>query len=178
MTYIQYPYAFEILAIPFKNPIGPPVKSTEIIAAVNYSVSPRENTFEGDYIWYDKNGYRNRAKNIRELLEKHGFHTYSAPTSKLPSIIVVNLITPRRDPQGFDKSSIDTQPFTQAIVTAVNKVASGVQTYRAAGYRFQKANDYSTGRQHDINTHVSARELLKEFLIKERGLPGRIKNDE
>ena len=76
---VQYPYAFEILAIPFKNPIGPPVKSTEIIAAVNYSVSPRENTFEGDYIWYDKNGYRNRAKNIRELLEKHGFHTYSGP---------------------------------------------------------------------------------------------------
>jgi hypothetical protein len=170
--FVQYPYAFEILAIPFKNPIGPPLKSTEIIAAVNYSVSPRENTFEGDYFWYGKNGFRNRAKNIRELLEKHGFHTYSAPTSKLPSIIVANLITPRRDPQGFDKSSIDTQPFTQTITTAVNKMASGVQTYRAAGYRFQKADDYSTGRQHDTNTQVSARELLKQFLIKERGLPG------
>ena len=27
----QYPFVFEIIAIPFKNPIGPPVKSTEII---------------------------------------------------------------------------------------------------------------------------------------------------
>jgi hypothetical protein len=113
--FVQYLYAFEILAIPFKNPIGPPVKSTEIITGVNYSVSPRENTFEGDYFWCDKNGYRNGVKNIRELLEKHGFHTYSGPTSKLPSIIVANLITPRREPQGYDKSSIDTQPFTQAI---------------------------------------------------------------
>ena len=32
-------------------------------------------------------------------------------TIKLPCIIVGNLITPRRDPQGYDKSSIDTKPF-------------------------------------------------------------------
>jgi hypothetical protein len=172
-TLVQYPYAFEILAIPFKNPVGPPVKSTEIIAAVNYSVSPRENTFEGDYFWYDKNGYRSWAKNIRELLEKHGFHTYSGPTSKLPSIIVVNLITPRRDPQGFDKSSIDSRPFSQTIVAAVKKVATGIQTYRAAGYQFREPNDYGTATKHEINTKVNARDLLKQFLIKERGLPRR-----
>ena len=170
---VQYPFVFEIIAIPFKNPIGPPVKSTEIITAVNYSVSPRENTFEGDYFWHDKNGNPHWAENIRELLEQHGFHTYSGPTSRIPSIIVANLITPRRDPQGYDKSSIDTQPFTRTIATAINKVASGVQTYRAAGYRFQDANDYNTARKHDINTKVNARDLLKQFLINERGLPRR-----
>lgn len=168
---VQYPYVFEIIAIPFNNPIGPPLKSTEIVTAVNYSVSPRENIFEGDYFWRDKNGTPHWAKNIRELLQENGFHTYSGPRSRLPSVIVANLITPRRDPQGYDKSSIDTQHFVGTIATGINKVASGIQTYRAAGYSFQVDDDYSTAKQHGINTKVSARRLLRKFLIKERGLP-------
>ncbi len=63
--------------------------------------------------------------------------------------------------------------YPRNIATAINKVASGIQTYRAAGYRFQDADDYSTARKHDINTKVNARDLLKQFLINERGLPGR-----
>ncbi len=127
---VRYPYAFEIIAIPFKNPSA---NSTEIITAVNYSVSPRENAFEGDYKWYDKNGQFHWAKNIHELLEKHGFHKFYGPKSRLPSVIVANLITPRRDPQGYDKSSIDSKPFTKTITTAINRLASGIQiclTYR------------------------------------------------
>lgn len=168
---VRYPFAFEIIAIPLKNPFVPPIKSTEIITAVNYSVSPIDNIFEGDYEWQDKNGRYHWAKNIRELIEKHGFHSYYGSKSRLPSVIVTNLITPRRDPQGYDKSSIDTQPFISIIATAVDKMASGIKTNRAAGYRFQKEDDYSTARRHDINTKVSAKNLLREFLKEERGLP-------
>lgn len=167
---VKYPYVFEIIAIPFNNPTGPPLKSTEIITAVNYSVSPRENIFEGAYFWRDKNATPHSAKNIRELLQENGFNTYSGPRSRLPCVIVANLITPRRDPQGYDKSSIDTQHFVRTIATGINKMASGIQTYRAAGYTFQVDDDYSTVRQHGISTKISARRLLRKFLIKERGL--------
>jgi hypothetical protein len=164
---ITYPYIFEILAIPFNEPTE---KETKIICAVNYSVSPIGNNFEGNYEWHDKNGYSRSAKNIHEILEKHGFHTYHGPTAKLPCVVIANLVTPRRNPHGYDKSSIDTKPFQQTILTAVSRMVSGIQTFRAAGYRFQEADDYRTGRKHDINTKVNAKRLLEQFLIKERGL--------
>jgi hypothetical protein len=169
---VKYPFAFEITAIPLNNPSE---KSTEIITAVNYSVSPRENTFEGDYEWDDKNGRIHWARNINELLQKHGFHGYNGPKSRLPSIIVANLVTSRRDPQGYDKSSIDTQPFTETIAIAVDRMASGIQTFRAAGYVFQEADDYRTARRHETNRKVSCRELLKQFLMRERGLSKKVK---
>lgn len=43
---VEYPYAFEILAIPRTRPN---LKETEFIGAVNYSVSPRSIRFEGEY---------------------------------------------------------------------------------------------------------------------------------
>lgn len=164
---IKYPYVFEILAIPLTRPLG---NETETICAVNYSVSPRGNNFEGDYEWHDKNGRLSSATNIRDLLEKHGFHTYYGPTAKLPCVVVANLVTPRRDPHGYDKSSIDTQPFRDTIVTAIGRLASGIQTFRAAGYTFQKADDYRSGRRHDVNIKVNAKSLLEQFLTTERGL--------
>jgi hypothetical protein len=171
---VKYPFAFEIIGIPFNNPSE---KSTEIITAINYSVSPRENTFEGDYQWYDKNGQIHSAKNFDDLLQKHGFHKYNGPRSRLPSVILANLITPRRDPQGYDKSSIDTQPFTKTIATAVDRMSSGMQTFRAAGYTFREADDYGTARRHDVNTKVSCGELLEQFLVEERGLSKKSENE-
>ena len=51
---LQYPCAFEIIAIPLKDPFGPNDKwrypiQHQFIGGVNYSVSPKNNVFEGDY---------------------------------------------------------------------------------------------------------------------------------
>lgn len=87
---------------------------------------------------------------------------------KLPCIIIVNLVTPRREPHGQDKSRIDTRPFPSAITEAVRRLASGIQTYHAAGWRFQDQFDRSSAKkQHDVNLgqKMKVADLLRDFLV-------------
>lgn len=168
---IQFPFVFEILAVPLKNPKE---DVTQFMGAVNYSVSPLQNTFQGEYRWDDdEHGGWATAEDIIGILSEYGFHRKNARTSRVPCIVVANLVTPRRDPHGYDKSRIDTQPFTQTIAEAVKKIAADIPTFRAAGYVVTSASgsDYSSLRRHTSNREVSAKYLLREFLIKERGLP-------
>jgi hypothetical protein len=124
---IQYPVAFEILGIPLANPIE---DVTKFIGAVNYSVSPNNIKFEGEYDV--GNGEYEKEDSIDDILRVSGFHKNSPKKSRLPCIIIGNLITPRRDPHGYDKSRIDTNPFAETIVSAAKKMASKIQTLRAA----------------------------------------------
>jgi hypothetical protein len=93
---------------------------------------------------------------------------------KLPCNIIVNLVTPRRDPHGQDKSRIDTRPFTTAIIEAVRRLAPKIQTYHAAGWRFQDQFDRSTAKkkQHEVNPgrKMKVADLLRDFLVQHRGL--------
>lgn len=163
---IQYPYAFEIIAIPLA---GQRNSETEFIGAVNYSVSPNNIKFEGDY---DIETSPYLKDNIDEVLKEFGFHTHSERKSRLPCIIIGNLVTPRRDPHGYDKSRIDIQPFAETIIEAVRKAASDIQTLHAVGFiKLRKEDNYKNARQKKINRKVSAKELLRQFLVKERGLP-------
>ncbi|MGA7371002.1 MAG: hypothetical protein WBX01_17925 [Nitrososphaeraceae archaeon] len=112
------------------------------------------------------------AKNSGEILRLCGFNKYSAKKSRMPSLVICNLITPRRDPHGYDKSRIDTKPFAQTILVAIKKMASDIQTLRAAGYIMRSNDDdYKSARKKKINRKVSAKDLLRQFLVNERGLP-------
>ena len=92
---VQYPYAFEIIAIPRTpalvkhNPIAISNR-TIFIGAVNYSVSPKTNSnnFEGEY----PSSY---AKNMPELLQEYGFRKLAGYRVKIPCLIIGNLITPQ-----------------------------------------------------------------------------------
>jgi hypothetical protein len=162
---VQYPFAVEILGIPLANPIE---VETKFIGAINYSISPNGIRFEGEY-HIDQGEV---AKNVNEVLRLCGFNKYSAKKSRLPCIVIGNLITPRRDPHGYAKSRIDTKPFAQTIAVAVKKMASEIQTFRAAGYIMRaKDEDYRNARKKKINRKVSAKALLRQFLVTERGLP-------
>ena len=161
---VKYPFAFEILGIPLANPIE---AKTKFMGAVNYSISPNGIKFEGEYHSDDQ-----IDKNVDELLRTFGFHKHSAKKSRLPCLVIGNLITPRRDPHGYDKSRIDTKPFRQTIVAAIKKMAADIPTLHAAGYIMRsKDDDYRNARQKKINRKVSAKDLLRKFLVKERGLP-------
>ena len=170
---LEYPFAFEIIAIPIKGPFQNSIKSRtkphEFIGAVNYSVSPKNNLFEGDYGVVK--GYNANASDIKEVLRICGFAEYGASYNRLPCVIVANLITPRRDPQGYDKSSIDTKPFVNVIKEAIEKISKEIQTFRAAGWTFS-GRDNKDVSKHDINRKANAKNLLEQFLIRERGLPG------
>jgi hypothetical protein len=64
----------------------------------------------GDYQWYDKHGYSMISTSMKGILEKYGFafNEYSDSKVKIPSIIIVNIVSPRVDYHGHDKSRIDT----------------------------------------------------------------------
>jgi hypothetical protein len=145
---IQYPFFVEIFAVPFKHPDR---AKTVFIGAVNYSISPKENgnVFEGEYSWYDERGGYHEAEDILDVLREHKFYLMHEQ-GKLPCNIIVNLVTPRRDPHGQDKSRIDTRPFTTAIIEAVRRLAPKIQTYHAAGWRFQDQFDRSTAKKNNM----------------------------
>ena len=166
---LQYPFAFEIIAIPLANPR---TSDNKFIGAINYSISPKGTIFE------QKEAYRVETDssywdfdNIVEVLEHYGFDI-KIDKARLPCIIVGNLITPRRDPKSFDKTSVDMSPFTRTIVTAIAKMSKEIQTMIGAGYRkARSARDYRTAAVRNINRIQSAKEVFRQFLIKERGLP-------
>jgi hypothetical protein len=138
---LHYPFVIEIIAIPLSDHIlnQNTNQPTKFIGSVNYSVSPRGNKFEGDYSWYDKKrGYTLNANSVVDILERYGFafYDYFDAKTKLPCIIAANLVSPRIDYHGHDKSHIDTQPFKSVIIEAVRKIAEDIQTFRAAGYYF------------------------------------------
>ena len=80
--------------------------------AVNYSVPSRGEgvVFEGDYYEQFPDEYIPPG-NIKQLLGVYKFNDDAEDSSKVPSVIIANLVTPRRDPHGQDKSRIDRRPF-------------------------------------------------------------------
>jgi len=171
---VKYPFAFEILAIPLKDPLiqnSPAIaKDTEFIGAVNYSVSPKSNNFQGEY----QIKMFQKGKDIFDILHYNGFQKNPGNKIKLPCIVIGNLITPRRDPVGYDKSIIDTEPFAKTIIEAVEKMASGIQTYHQAGHHFTIFRDTSSAKFFGTEKNKeTGKESVRQFLEREFGLPKR-----
>ena len=174
---IEFPFFFEIFAIPFsRNMIAKYVRPV-FIGAVNYSISPKENgnIFEGEYEWYGKEEWRyHTAKDIIGVLEEYRFYKASS-NGKIPCVIIANLVTPRRDPHGQDKSRIDITPFKGVIIEAVSKLAPGIRTFRADNWKFKDEEDPYEREHHDVNIDSKTRGirgLLLKFLREQRGYPG------
>lgn len=158
---ISYPYFFEILAIPFEDPRH--TKHNMIfIGAVNYSISPKEdsNQFNGDYspYVYGVQGY-SKTENIIGVLENYGFHEYAVDTAKIPCLILANLVTPKREPHGQDKSRIDVNPFMETIVLGVKRLAGDIKSYRARGITF-----HDPAERYTAEVRPSGRGKLKTLL--------------
>jgi len=172
--YLKYPFAFEIIAIPLKDPVGSSgksnrVKQHEFIGAVNYSFSPKNNYFIGEY-------YDGFSCDINRILGRYGFQDQGDNYNRLPCIIVGNLITPKWDPISHDKSGVNMKPFTEVVISAIEKISKEIETYHAAGIRWHsvgsKNEDVEISR-HNVRGRISAYSLVEEFLIRERGLPRR-----
>jgi hypothetical protein len=173
---LQYPFAFEIIAIPLSDEIFKQNtnRPSEFIGAVNYSVAPIINKFEGHYEWKDKKSYYTKvARDIHGILTGCGFsfEETSGPRVKLPSIIAANLISPRIDYKGKSKPDIDTQPFSDVIIEVVTKVASEIRTFRLAGYEFYSEREL---RQFSKPEKQAKRveDVLEEVLRARKGEAG------
>lgn len=140
---VQYEYAFELAAIPFKEELL--VKDSSgyesiFKGAINWSVSPKGNQFEGDYRWKKKKEdyYETRASDIRSVLGRYGFsfhREYNNQNTKLPCVIYGNLISKKLHYIGQSKAEVDTTPFTGAIIKAVKSIARDIPTFRVADIR-------------------------------------------
>jgi hypothetical protein len=169
---LRYPFAIEFLVIPYKtsalndDTTGEPIdRSSIFIGSVNYSFSPRSNEFEGYFQWYDKDGHPMTSTSMTDILSalRFRFYDHSDSKTKIPSVIIVNIVSPRVDYHGHDKSRIDTHAFSETIIEAAKKIAGSVQTFRGAGFIFTKE------RHHDIipeNKSKVTPESLVEKLLK------------
>jgi hypothetical protein len=168
---ISYPYFFEILAIPFDDPRRQD-NNLVFIGAVNYSISPKQdsNQFQGDYsnYVYGVEGY-SKTKDLLGVLDAYGFYGYAVDTAKIPCLILANLVTPRREPQGQDKSRIDIVPFIETLVLGVKRLAADIKTYRACGIHFIHPSDR---RDADIipSGRGKLKGLLTQYLRRNHGL--------
>lgn len=117
----------------------------------------------------DKQYYTHYAHDIVDVLQqfKFNFNEYASARTKLPCIIVANLVSPRIDYHGHDKSRIDTAPFEQTILYTTRKVAEGIQTFQAAGWHFVSERKRELIASDADNKNITTEYLLTEFL-KER----------
>jgi hypothetical protein len=171
---VAYPFVFEIIAIPYADE---PIDNNEdwvkssFRGSVNYSISPRGNIFEGDYRWEDpkKTSIFNspEANNIPQILGVYNFYFYkhSDARVKLPCVIFANLVTPRVDYHGADKSRINTQPFAETIVKACRKIADNIQTFKAAGYEFEtkSSRSFTPVKEKKMTIEDIMTELIKDW---------------
>jgi hypothetical protein len=172
---VAYPFVFEIVAIPYNNEsivINENWVKSNFKGSVNYSVSPRGNVFESDYQWEDPKKTTEfsspHANTVPGILGVYNFYFYkhSDARTKLPCVIFANLVTPRVDYHGADKSRIDTTPFTETIIKACRRVADNVQTFKAAGYKFETKNSRSFAPVREKTKTVDAviEELLRTWM--------------
>jgi hypothetical protein len=165
---LQYPFAFEIIAIPISDEIlkQNANRPSEFIGGVNYSIAPKSNIFEGDYRWADKKtGHSQAAENIKGILESCGFVFFPScgPKVKLPCVIAANLISPRVDYHGQAKADIDTSPFSSAIIAGVLKISEEIQTFRASGYEFYSERELRQFNKPEKQVK-SVEDILEEVL--------------
>ena len=106
------------------------------------------------------------STSMKGILEKYGFAFYDYCDSKvkIPSIIIVNIVSPRVDYHGHDKSRIDTHAFSEMIIDEAKKISDSIQTFRAAGFIFTKERHHDTIPQN--NSKVTPESLVEKLLKK------------
>ena len=172
---VAYSFVFEIIAIPYSDEsivINKDWVKSDFKGSVNYSVSPRGNVFESDYQWEDSKKTTEfsspRANTVPGILGVYNFYFYkhSDARTKLPCVIFANLVTPRVDYHGADKSRIDTTPFTEAIIKACRRVADNIQMFKAAGYKFETkySRSFTPVREKTKTVDDVMMELLKTWM--------------
>ena len=184
ITGIAFPYFIEMLAVPFADPIHAE-RGVTYTGAVNYSISPKEgsNMFSGNYdpYFYYGNGEDDgegseddeyeKIDDIRGVLASYGFHRYAVDTAKIPCVVILNLVTPKRDPHGHDKSSIDITPFAASIVQIVKRLAADIKSYRSRGIHFRRPTERKSAIETGDNKKGALERMLINYLQENRGFP-------
>lgn len=169
----KHTFAFELIAIPFaESEIREKAVEgvCEFYGLVNDSYSSLGTRFEGLYYWFNKKGYSRFAHDIVGCLQHHGFlfdSSYSRTSkSKVPCIIVGNLLSDRVDYTEKSKAKMDTSPFTKTILKAVSSITPKIKTFGYYDIRFETERpvSYSRSRSERV-TRTSIKAIVEMMLM-------------
>lgn len=118
---IKFPYVFEI------GFFYTELNYSCTVEGLNSSYRPSDpfaGKYQDTYVWLiGKKEKGKTASSVFEILQKYGYGS-SKEDSKKTAIIVINLISPRIDYEGYSKSHINLEPFASTIAENVYKIAS------------------------------------------------------
>ena len=118
---IKFPFIYEIAILGTSN-----LSHSYVVNGINSSAR-YDNPFEGEYtdtyVWFTSAGKQQEAGRVKEILEKYGYSDNKEKSKKPSSIIIVNLISPRFNYEGYNKR-IDLTPFADTIADTTYKICS------------------------------------------------------
>ena len=123
---IKFAFIFEI-GMFYSN-----LNASYIVDGINSSYRPNSpfvGGYTNTYTWISgrKGEKQNSAQTVNDILTKYGYTTSSSQDNKSrkgTALIVLNLICPRIDYEGYSKSHINLRPFAATIAETVYKIAS------------------------------------------------------
>jgi hypothetical protein len=134
---IRYPYTFEVLAIPIKNPNQ---NKSIVISGVNYSTSINNrsyfsaDSYKSGYEWDNKNGIHLSALNIEEIVKVSSAgedlsydQNIQSRKQRQPCIIIAHLVSPRPDyKHGYGKSTLKLEPYATRIAQTIEDLVKRI----------------------------------------------------
>jgi hypothetical protein len=126
---VQFPFLFEAAIATvvgnFNRKVYQLINNSPRYNTTVFKVDVGENMFS----WLNKQGSIQYGYSIENILDKYGYtgdHDPKKPRSRKPnSIIMVNLISPKLEYKDYGKTSINLEPFRDAIGETLYKVCSG-----------------------------------------------------
>ena len=106
----------------------PRLSHSYVVYGINSSArydNPFLGRYTNTYVWRTSGGKQQEAGRVKEILEKYGYSDTKDKSKKPPSIIIVNLISPRFNYEGYNKR-IDLMPFANTIVILLIKYVQKV----------------------------------------------------
>jgi hypothetical protein len=79
--------------------------------------------YTNTYVWITSGGKQQQAVTVNEILKQYGYSVTTEKSKKPPSIIIVNLISPRFNYEGYNKR-IRLIPFANTIAATTYKICS------------------------------------------------------
>ena len=104
------------------------------------------------------------------FLSANGFRKFADYSVRIPCVIVGNLLTPKRDPVGYDKSIIDINPFNSEIIQAVGQILLEYRHIDKLAISSLEYRGETTGEHRD-KSKKNGKEILRQWLVSEGRLP-------
>ncbi len=146
---VKFPFIFEIGMFYTSQP------SSYVVDGINSSYRPTDpfrGKYTNTYTWFvgRKEDKEQSASTVQDILAKYGYSSSKKRSRKPSAFIVVNLISPRIDFEGYGKERINLGPFADTIAQTVYKIAS-------------ESAPVSSGE-----SRLSGKDIVREILEKRR----------